>query len=337
MREFEKYFSFESILDDLIRRRVKGQDVGELLPARKAWSRLDVRSRQKLAPVAARRLSIRRTVMRCLRDGSIAEHAWGRLLLEFVKNIRASVLTGTVAFETPRMIDIVKGNVDGKRVYRTVASFDRLADRVVLNCVTAYVRDVLEGVLGENCYSFRKDSKMNHQSAVIKLQEWRRDHAHGKMFVAECDIKKFFDNISHSVVRKCWSKIGFAAEANSVLEAYLSVYSSSSQERRGLPQGGSFSTVLANMVMCAADDAVGRMGDGNLFYARFCDDVIFAHSDEAVCSEVMARYQKELVDLDLPIHPVEDFMYKPAGGESTDYYGIKSKGPFLWAEPKVGE
>ena len=230
-----------------------------------------------------------------------------------------------------------KGHKDGVREFREVASFDNLADRVILSRVTVYVRDILEGVLRDCCYSFRRDSERSHQLAIEKLQEWRKEHANVAMFVAECDIKKFFDNISHEVVRRCWEKVGFGPLARKILEAYLAVYSSSDVERRGLPQGGSFSTVLANLVLHEADKAVNALDDGRLFYARYCDDVVIAHPDESVCRAALEAYQAALSGLELPIHPVEMFVYRPADGKATDYYTIKSKGPFRWGEPAVGE
>ena len=48
------------------------------------------------------------------------------------------------------------------------------------------------------------------------------------MFVVECDIRKFFDSISHDVVRRRWREMGFDAAAERVLAAYLDVYA---QER----------------------------------------------------------------------------------------------------------
>ena len=157
------------------------------------------------------------------------------------------------------------------------------------------------------------------------------------MHVAECDIKKFFDNISHDVMRCCWGKVGFDQAAGKVLEAYLAVYSSSDTERRGLPQGGSFSTVLANLVLHEADEAVNALDDGRLFYARYCDDVVIAHPDESVCRAALEAYKSALAGLELPVHQLKSFVYRPADGKSTDYYAIKSKGPFRWAEPAVGE
>jgi hypothetical protein len=104
-----------------------------------------------------------------------------------------------------------------------------------------------------------------------------------------------------------------------------------------LPQGGSFSTVLANLVLAEADDAVAKVDDGQLFYARYCDDVVFIHPDEAACSRAMDAYAAALDRLDLPMHPVEPFVYRPEGGETTGYYSLKSKGPFRWREASAGE
>jgi hypothetical protein len=189
---------------------------------------------------------------------------------------------------------------------------------------------------------------MSHQLAIARLQEWRQAmtarpesapyQMATPMFVAECDIKKFFDSISHEVVRRRWRDVGFEDAAGKVLEAYLGVYAvETGCVRRGLPQGGSFSTVLANLVLAEADRAVLDVDDGRLFYARYCDDVVFVHPDEAVCRRAMDAYAAALAKLDLPMHEVRPFVYKPADGSPTEYYSIKSKGPFQWREAEKGE
>ena len=233
------------------------------------------------------------------------------------------------------MIKIPKGYRNGVREFRDVASFDRHADRVILSRTTAYVRDRLEDVLSPDCYSFRRDGSVTHQTAVEHLQRYRAGFADGSLFVGEFDIKKFFDSISHDVVRRRWRAVGFDAAADKVLEAYLAVFSTA--EGRGLPQGGSFSTVLANLVLAAADEAVSGIQCGNLFYARFCDDVVFVHPEKEKCLRAMAAYSDAIRKLDLPMHPVEPFVYKPLDGTSTSYYEIKSKGPFRWRRAMPGE
>ena len=356
---FEDYFSFDAILGDLIRWRIRGRDVDGTLPARKAWCRDGVHERKGAAPAMVRQRAIWRTVNRLRKNGGLSGCRWGLALLNLVENVRSRIASTDLMFEKPRMIDIAKGYKSGKPEYRRVASFDNLSDRIILSRMTAYVRDRLEETLSLHCYSFRRDSSITHQTAVEHLQLYRARFAEASLFVGECDIKKFFDNISHEVVRERWTEMGFNPAAMRVLESYLHVYSANDavrpecapcpvevQEsaplvedlpRRGLPQGGSLSTVLANMVLSVADEAVAKVDDGRLFYSRFCDDVVFVHPDELGCRRAMAAYADALLKLDLPMHPVEPFVYKPIGGVLTSYYKIKSKGPFRWRQAMAGE
>lgn len=345
---FEDYFSFDAILGDLIRWRIGGRDVGGTLPARKAWSRDGVHERKGAAPAMIRQRAIWRTVNRLLKHGGLSDCRWGQALFNLVENVRVRIASDGIVFEKPRMIDIAKGYKDGKPEYRSVASFENLSDRVILSRITAYVRDRLECVLSPNSYSSRRDSSITHQTAVEHFQRYRAEFAVGTLFVGEFDIKKFFDNISHKVVRERWSEMGFDHAATKVLEAYLKVYAADgggngqdarcpSETRRGLPQGGSLSTVLANMVLSVADEVVAKVDNGRLFYSRFCDDVVFVHPNELVCRQAMAAYANALKKLDLPMHPIEPFVSKPLDGKPTSYYEIKSKGPFRWRQAMRGE
>ena len=361
--EFEEYFSFEAIVRDLVKWQVAGKDVGGMLPPRKMWRRAGVKDRQGVDPAIIRKQAILRTVRRALgrgghdkhgRDGArpslrgqgLDETNWGRKLLALVEDVQTAVFEGKVVFSPPRMIEITKGYKNGVRTTRRVAEFERLSDRVILSRMTAYVRDRLEGVLTDRCYSFRRDRNVTHRLAVERLQQYRAAAPVGSLFVSECDIKGFFDNISHEVVRRRWDEVGFDGRAGKVLEAYLGVYGVDGESNgqdvrcpsRGLPQGGSFSTVLANLVLAAADDAVAKVDDGRLFYARYCDDVIFVHPDREKCRQALAAYAVALEGLRLPMHPVQPFTYKPEGGGTmAAYYALKSKGPFRWGPAAEGE
>lgn len=332
--KFEDYFSFEAILGDLVKWRLAGKDVSGTLPPRAEWKRGDFRERKGRSAEAIRRAAILRTVRRV--KESLSDYRWGVALTGLCDEVRETIFSGDVELDEPRMIRVPKGYKDGRMQFRDVASFDRVADRMILSRTTVHVRDMLEGVLTEHCYSFRRNSTVTHQLAVERLKEWRGKFATGSLFVAECDIQKFFDNISHEVVRRRWNEVGFDPRAGKVLEAYLRVYSGE-VAGRGLPQGGSFSTVLANLVLVDADAAVLRVAGPDAFYARYCDDVVFASPDESECRRMMLAYEDALRQLDLPMHLVEPFVYCPANGEKTRYYSIKSKGPFHWKAAERGE
>ena len=127
----EEYFSFEAILGDLARWRIRGKDVGGTLPARKAWRRSGIRGREGVAPAIVRQRAVWRTVNRLLRDGTLADFRWGQALLNLVENVRSRIASDDFAFAKPRLIDIAKGYKNGKPEYRRVASFDNLSDRII--------------------------------------------------------------------------------------------------------------------------------------------------------------------------------------------------------------
>jgi len=355
---FSDYFGVEQILADLIRWRVAGKCmrddaeaegafVSDLLPPRKMWSRTGARGRRprdgarrrRIDPVQVRRRAIRATVLNLHRRGELAGQAWGRKLLDLVARVQGLVRSGDVRFAAPRLIRISKGFKDGVRQYRQVASFDRLEDRLVLSRATAYLKDRLEEVLTRDCYSFRRDGRISHVNAVQALQAYRAKFPDGALWVAERDIKSFFDGIPHATVRTCWrafagwdgAKEPLDPAAEKVLEAYLAAYRATGVDEpaKGLPQGGSFSTVLANLVLRDVDVRMRAIasregGSDNLFYARYCDDVVLVSPRREVCAAAADAYAEALGGLGLEMHRVEDFTYGP------DYYEAKSKGPFRW-------
>lgn len=351
-RSLRIYFSFEAILEEVIRARLNGREDEGLLPPRKFWSRPSLQERAKgLSPRAARRMAIRRRVMLELKRGTLVEQPWGAKLMAFVSRIQDAVFTSHVSFTPPRIIRIVKGTDDeGRKTFREVASFDSLADRVILNRMTAYLRDTIEPILSASCYSFRSDGRITHESAIGDLQSWRAAHADRAMYVAECDIRKFFDSIAHETVIRRWREVlGSAgtkgalamsdeATAFQAVREYLDVYSVPNCPGRGLPQGGSLSVVLANLVLSAADDAVLTDQSADLFYARYCDDVVIAATDHETCAAALERYAKSLDELSLPMHNPENFVYRSTREEDKGdvYFTMKSKRPFLWAAAEKG-
>ncbi len=106
--------------------------------------------------------------------------------------------------------------------------------------------------------------------------------------------------------------------------------------RIGIPQGGALSPVIANLVLDHADRAVCSGADDNLFYARYCDDIILAHPDPEQCRAALGRYMQALSELMLVPH--EPMLHGAGMAEATD--APKSKQPYEWllgTQAKDGE
>ena len=101
--------------------------------------------------------------------------------------------------------------------------------------------------------------------------------------------------------------------------------------RMGIPQGGALSPLLANIVMDAVDRAVLSDSDNDLFYARFCDDMVIAHPDKRKCAAALRRYLDAMELLKLPIHKLSK-----KTRYSASYFTEKSKGPIAWKKTSIG-
>ena len=308
------------------------------LPPRRQWGRQGPCARRRKSSAQLQVGAIMRCVRACERNGSLEKTEWGRRLVGLVAELQGQVARQKFVVVPPRSAKVPKLSVDGKRGEREICVFDDPATAVLISRTGAYLRDWFEPALkrGRCCYSFRKNPKISHQSAVRDLCSWRK--AHADAFVAECDIQKFFDNIRHDVVeesiRHYIAEIGAPdPSALGVVRAYLACYCKSEVDgiRRGIPQGGALSPILANIVMARADDAVLAAVQRNAFYARYCDDMVIASVDEGICRRAMDAYLGALDALDLPPHPVTEFAYGP------EYFEAKSKGPFRWGWAKDGE
>ena len=311
----------------------------ELLPPRRQWVRPSPKSRGKKNTGQLQVVSIMRCIRAHEKSGTLGATDWGGRLVRLVADVQRRVMERDISIAAPRTGKIPKLTVSGRRETRNIAIFDNPADVILLSRTAAYLRDWFEPVLkaGKCCYSFRKSRKLTHQSAVGALCRWRKRHDGEELFVAECDIRKFFDNIRHDVILKALDR--YAAEfgnldpvAREVVCAYLRCYRFGEADgvAFGIPQGGSLSPVLANMVMAQADEAVLAFASEGLFYARYCDDMVIVTTDESLCRRAMATYFATLGRLHLPPHPVADFRY------GVEYFEAKSKGPFRWCAAEQG-
>ena len=111
-------------------------------------------------------------------------------------------------------------------------------------------------------------------------------------------------------------------------------------KRRGVPQGGALSLMIANVVLNDVDkDIVGKPDDNRLFL-RYCDDMILMHTDRNECQRLIDMYAESLSRHGLVYHEfkrVSDSKatsdkYGTPAATGKDFWKIKSHSPFLWGQ-----
>lgn len=170
---------------------------------------------------------------------------------------------------------------------RSVSVF-QVADNAVSRRVFKNLMAKNSSRFSSHCYAYRTDVTLH--DAILDIATDIRGKR--RLFVAEFDFTKYFDNIEHDHVERVltdqrffvtdlerFALRSFLSAPTVPLGAYVS--SQGTPRQRGIPQGTSVSLFLANLVAQPLDRELERIGVG---FARFADDtVIWSEDYSAVC------------------------------------------------------
>jgi hypothetical protein len=212
------------------------EELENLFPARRKWHRYRIRNRGNKSSYDLNVEALYRAVIKLRK--TTPEDKWIQALNGRVQHIRTRALKETpFRFSAPRVCPIEKEKGSGK--YRPLSCF--LLDDKVIDCLTArYLRKNLDRALRPSCLAFRcshgKKPPPTIHDALQKLLNLNQRHLKSRLFVAECDIKSFFDCVSHAVAREALAELVRDAKrktpgleihprAGEIYESYLAAYS----------------------------------------------------------------------------------------------------------------
>ena len=309
----------------------------------------------------------------------------------FFARIRKRLSVETITFQSPQLITILKDKekqADGtlKVTCRPLSIYTDLEDKIILALASRYLTRYFDRYLHDNILSYRparnflgqKHYVTDFNDGIRLIADFRKAHASGTIYAADCDIKKFYDIIPHKVVHDCFlrmlnnSKISDDGKKQimRVLTAYLDSYNfytnallksrldddvftkvrrklhdsekkntyqlgwedelfSGTPEQKkdlGVPQGGTLSLLIANIVLNDTDQAIVSTDDPNRLFIRYCDDMILLHTDYSECCRLMDAYTNSLKSHGLHYHPFKDV----SRCTRREFWHTKSHRPFLW-------
>ena len=201
---------------------------------------------------------------------------------------------------------------------RTISTF-QISDEVVSRHLFRSLMRKNLPILSSHSYAYRADRGLYNAVSHIKA-EFSHEH---RIFIAEYDFKKFFDNISHSYLLEVIDEIGII---KSPLEEYLikkflevpapylsnekglNEYSSSYGpsdttppcERKGIPQGTSISLFLANIAALKLDQKLEKLGVG---FVRYADDTLIWSADYGKICDAASTLHEISDQIGSPINP----------------------------------
>jgi hypothetical protein len=219
----------------------------DIFPSRRSWHRFRRRFRGSAAAEDINLAALLKAVLTLRVETPRAP--WVRKLNRTVRAIRVRVFSSKpFRFSRPTIIPVPKK--PGSHEYRALAAYP-LADKIVEGLTARYFRHLLDGALLQSCMAFRcrrgATGPPSTHSALTTLLESRARHEKTGLFVAECDIRGFYDCVSHTVARAALRQLVADARAadktvrvnpraRAIFDAYLRSYSFCRTVRSGLVQ-----------------------------------------------------------------------------------------------------
>lgn len=128
-------------------------------------------------------------------------------------------------------------------------------DRLIQQCLKQVLEPICEEHFSKHSYGFRPNYSVEHAIADVHI---RLQHSH-LHYVIEFDIKGFFDNVNHTkLIRQMWT---LGIRDKHLLGKILCILKAPVKEsngkleypKKGTPQGGIISPLLANIVLNELD------------------------------------------------------------------------------------
>jgi len=145
-------------------------------------------------------------------------------------------------------------------------------------------------------------------------------------YVLKCDIKKFFANIDHTILKNILSRTVLDRDILWLFEQVIDSFETQNMSTcqvdklpKGLPLGNLTSQLLVNIYMNEFDQFVKRELKVK-YYIRYADDFVVLSSDKTELEELLPKISHFLNEsLKLSLHPDKVFIKTVASG--VDFLG----------------
>jgi RNA-directed DNA polymerase len=266
-------------------------------------------------------------------DGVTFEAIEAAGLETFLAELRDALVTRTYRPLRNRRVEIPK---DGGKV--RVLGIPTIRDRVVQGALKLIVEPIFEADFSDGSYGYRPGRKAH--DAVERV---RKAISEGKTQVIDLDLAAYFDSMRHDLLLGKVARRIKDAELLHLLRLMLKA-----SGKRGVPQGGVASPLLANIYLNEVDGMLERArevtregGYPRVQYARYADDLVIlvdGHPRQAwLLKAVDRRLREELTKLDLKLNEAKSRVVDLTKGEAFGFLGftirrVRSRRGTWWAK-----
>jgi hypothetical protein len=183
------------------------KEIFTFFPARSKWIRLNKEERafRDTNAMEINIIQLERTIWREIKKNKKSDNPkpeWLAKLGDFINEIQDLVLNekSTYQIQSPRILPVLKDK--NKNTYRPICLFE-LKDLVIIGQIAKYLTHLFDPLFSDSSYAFRAGIKtgksFNHHAAIEDIIEFKNRMGF-PLFVSECDIKKFYDCLNHTII-----------------------------------------------------------------------------------------------------------------------------------------
>ena len=237
----------------------------------------------------------------------------------FLEQLRGELAEGTYQPMRNRQKRIPKGN--GKE--RTLG-IPTIRDRVVQGALKLILEPIFEADFHPGSYGYRPQ-RTAHQAVgrVVRAVMERKGR------VLDLDLRAYFDTVRHDILLR---KVAGRVRDDRVLHLLKQILKAGG--KRGVPQGGVISPLLANVYLNEVDGMLERAREvtregtwTHLQYARYADDLVVLIDGHPrwgwLGGAVWKRLREELSALDLAVNDEKTRWVDLTRGESFEFLGFE--------------
>jgi RNA-directed DNA polymerase len=204
-----------------------------------------------------------------------------------------------------------------------VLGIPTIRDRVVQGALKLILEPIFEADFQDGSYGYRP--KRTAHQAVYRVAN---AVVHNKTRVIDVDLKAYFDTVRHDILL---GKVARRVSDKGVLLLIRLILKSSG--KRGVPQGGVVSPLLANIYLNEVDKMLERAkavtsksGFIYIEYARFADDLVILVDGfrrwNWLLDRAYKRLLEELAKLDVKVNEEKPRLVDLTKGESFSFLGF---------------
>jgi RNA-directed DNA polymerase len=200
-------------------------------------------------------------------------------------------------------------------------------DRVIQQAITQVLQPLIDPGFSDHSHGFRP--KRSAHDAVKSVQKGIKE---GYGYAVDIDLSKFFDHVDHDLLMNQLGKWvadkQLLALIGKYLRAEVCIKGKREATRRGVPQGGPLSPLLANIML---DDLDRYLESKGYRFARYADDFVISVKSLTEGERVKTEVTAYLETLKLPINTEKS---QVVSSKQLSFLGFIFKGKKIVWSPK---